>query len=200
MVKTCSVEGCNGKHLAKGYCANHYYQFKRNGYIPTRTRLDANEIIDCIDHAEIVIYDKQNKEIARAIIDSEYIELIKDYKWHLSGEGYVTNNKVGSIHRFLMNPPYDLVVDHINGNKLDNRRCNLRICTQHHNSMNHSVRKNNTSGVTGVTWYKGRNKWHASIMINGKNKHLGYFNTLEEATEARKQAEIDYYGEYRRVD
>ena len=78
-------------------------------------------------------------------------------------------------------------VDHINHNKLDNRKSNLRICTHQQNCMNVS------DNVKGIHYDKSRNKWMAHI----KGKNLGRFNTKEEAIEARKQAEMDYFGEYR---
>lgn len=144
---------------------------------------------------EIVLYNKQGKKIEKAIINVEVIDVVLQYKWHLHG-GYVFSNQVGLLHRFLMNPSDDMVVDHINHNKLDNRRENLRVCTAHQNSMNQSKRCNNTSGVTGIVWDKLRNKWKAQICINSKTKHLGYYTTKEEAIEARRQAEIEYFGEF----
>lgn len=145
---------------------------------------------------EIVLYDKQGKEVARTIIDLEYIDSVKKYKWHLVSNTYVYSDEVGLLHRFLMNPSEDKVVDHINRNPLDNRICNLRTCTQQNNCFNKSMQCNNTSGVAGVTWDKSRNKWLAQIQINKKNKYLGRFATLEEAIAARQQAEMEYFGEF----
>ena len=195
-MRTCSVENCDCRHYAKGYCAKHYYQFKRHGHILERSIYDANEIIEYDDYAEIVLYDKYGNEAARAIIDLEYIDSVKQYKWHLLSSGYAYSTKLGLLHRYIVNPSEDMVVDHINRNPLDNRRDNLRVCTQHENIFNTSMQCNNTSGVIGVTWDKSRNKWIAQIQINGKNKHLGRYNTKEEAIEARRQAEIEYFGDF----
>ena len=197
MSKVCSVEGCNGKHLAKGYCNRHYKQFKKHGHTLERTYRDLNEIIEYDDYAEIVLYDKQGKEIARAIIDLEYVDSVKKYKWsYRKNDGYASNKTTGLLHRFIMNPSDDMVVDHINGNKLDNRRCNLRICTNQQNSFNHKVLINNESGHSGIYFRKDTNKWRARIKVGNKDIHLGYFKTLEEAIEARRQAEIEYFGEF----
>lgn len=198
MSKTCKVDGCESKCLAKGYCNRHYKQYKKYGTITYtgRSRLDTNEIIERDDYAEIVLYDKQNNEIARAIVDLEYVDTVKQYKWCLNRNGYPFNNQVGFLHRFLMNPSDDMVVDHINHNRLDNRISNLRICTQQENCMNSGQRYGTSSGVTGVSWYAQRNKWEAYINISGKRVKLGYFKTKEEAIEARRQAEIEYYGEF----
>jgi hypothetical protein len=199
MSRICSVEGCNNKHLAKGYCTKHYKQFKKHGRILERTKFDPNEIIEYDDHAEIVLYDEGNNEIARALIDLEDIDSVKNYKWYLGNNGYATNNKIGRLHRFIMNPPEDMVVDHIDGNKLDNRRDNLRICTHQENDWNKTLISTNTSGVTGVTKTKW-NTWEARIQVKGKKIHLGTFKTKEEAIQTRRQAEIDYYGGYRRQE
>lgn len=195
MSKTCTVENCNGKHMAKGYCCKHYNQIRKYGHILERTIHDPNEIIEHEDYAEIVLYDKQCNEVARALIDLEHVDSVKKYKWRLK-EGYVFNDKVGaSLHRFLMNPPKDMVVDHINHNRLDNRICNLRICTQHENCLNKSIQCNNISGIAGVSKTRW-NTWQAQIQINGELLYLGCFSTLEEAAEVRRQAEIEYFGEF----
>lgn len=196
--KTCSVEGCNNKHCAKGYCDKHYRQFKKYGKTQ-RTRFDSNEIIEYEDHAEVVLYNKQGEEVARTTIDLDDVDRVKKHKWYLiKSTGYV-HSKTANIllHRFIMNPQDTMVVDHINHNKLDNKKSNLRICEQRQNCMNQGKRKDNTSGITGVSWDKRTNKWVVHIAAN---KHIGYYNTLEEAIEARKQAEIDYFGEYRNDD
>jgi hypothetical protein len=197
-LKICSVEGCNRKHVAKGYCDKHYRQYKKYGETQ-RTRFDSNEIIEYEDYAEIVLYNKQCEEVARALIDLDDIERVSKHKWYLiSSTGYIHCKSANILlHRFIMNPQDDMVVDHINHNKFDNRKSNLRACTQQQNSMNKNMRSNNTSGTVGVSWDKTNRKWIAYIGLNSKIFNLGYYNTLEEATEARKQAEIDYFGEYR---
>lgn len=195
-MRTCSVEGCENKHYAKGYCSKHYTQIRKHGHILEKTRFDANEIIEYDDHAEIILYDKGHNEVARTLIDLEYVDVVKDYKWYSKQEGYVFNNKVGYLHQFIMNPPDGMVVDHINHNPLDNRKENLRICTQHENTMNKSTYCNNTSGILGVNWSKQNGKWLARIQVDGKHIYLGYYDTLEEAAEVRRQAEIEYFGEY----
>lgn len=93
----------------------------------------------------------------------------------------------------------DMQVDHIDRNRLNNNVNNLRWATKSQNSMNASMKSSNTSGVVGVHWHKQRNKWVAYIYINGKRTHIGYFNTLEEATRVRQVAEEKYYGQYRPI-
>lgn len=203
-MKTCKVEGCNGKHKAKGYCDKHYQQYKKYGYILDRSRKDPNEIVEYDDHAEIVLYNKQHEEVGRALIDLEDIDKVKDRIWYMSN-GYAKSNKSSlgnaiKLHRLIIDCPDDKVVDHINHNGLDNRKENLRICTQHQNCMNKSKRVNNTSGITGVSWDKESNKWKSQIAINNRKINLGRYSTKEEAIRVRQEAEIEYYGEYRNKD
>jgi hypothetical protein len=197
MCRTCSVEGCNNKHYGKGYCNKHYQQIKKHGTIFKSYR-DQNDFVVYDDYAEIILRNRDANEVARGKIDIEDIEKIKKYKWSYDAtNGYVVNSKYRiRLNRYLMNCPDDLVVDHINHDKLDNRKNNLRICTKQQNNFNRAITNNKTSGITGVSWEKGLNKWRAYININGEREYLGCFNTIEEATEARKQAEIEYFGEY----
>lgn len=85
-------------------------------------------------------------------------------------------------------------LDHTNEIKDDNRLVNLRLATKQENGHNvSSPQINNTSGFRGVSWHKSAKKWMATITINGKNKHLGYFNTAEEASEVYLAAKKKYH-------
>lgn len=97
-----------------------------------------------------------------------------------------------SLHRWVMDAPKEMHVDHINHETLDNTDINLRLITQAENNQNLRLfRKNNTSGVRGVSWHKRKNKWQAAIRVNKIQIYLGLFNEIEEAenvvTEARKK-------------
>lgn len=112
------------------------------------------------------------------------------------------NNKVYNIHlsREIMNAPKGMDVDHINGDKLDNQKSNLRICTHSENMKNRKRGKNNTSGYKGVSFHKNGNKWRAYIKINGKPKTIGYYDSSKDAAIAyaiayNEYAKI-YYGEF----
>lgn len=83
-------------------------------------------------------------------------------------------------------------IDHINGNRTDNRISNLRVASPQENSKNQRKGVRNTSGVLGVNWSERLGKWRAEISVKGKNKHLGLFDTLEEAYAVRKEAEKKY--------
>lgn len=88
-------------------------------------------------------------------------------------------------------PPND--IDHINRVKTDNRICNLRPATRAENLQNKSMHSNNTSGHTGVCWFKKTQKWQAKITINKKKIHLGYFTDISEAIASRKAAEQKFH-------
>jgi hypothetical protein len=83
-------------------------------------------------------------------------------------------------------------IDHVDGDRSNNDISNLRLVTASDNQRNQKRYKNNTSGHTGVSWYKPYSKWRATICLNGKHKHLGYFDTAEEAAKAREKASNTY--------
>jgi hypothetical protein len=95
-----------------------------------------------------------------------------------------------------MSPPNGYFVDHIDGNKLNNQRSNLRLCTNGENMRNKLEITSNKSGHRGVCRKKNHWKWTATIKLNKKNIHLGYFSAKKEAIAARKLAELKYFGNF----
>lgn len=87
-------------------------------------------------------------------------------------------------------------IDHINGDRADNRISNLRDVQHVENGRNQKLGSTNKSGVNGVHWIQARGKWRAAITVNGKNRHLGHFDTLEAAARARKSAD-EHHGFHR---
>lgn len=132
--------------------------------------------------------------------DKEDYDKIKDICWLKNLRGYLDGQYKGKrylMYRVIMDVTQKTdFVDHINGNTMDNRKCNLRIVTPKINLMNRTMQPSNTSGVTGVTWFKRDSKWMAQIIVDGKHIHLGYYEKFEDAVKARKEAEEKYYGEY----
>ena len=115
-------------------------------------------------------------------------------------KGYVNIMVTGKMYVaqrlawFLMNKSWpDGMVDHINRIPTDNRWCNLRLATRSQNGMNRTEPKNNTSGRKGVCWCKRNGKWFAYIMINQKQKSLGYYDKIDEAIRAREVAEKEFF-------
>ncbi len=112
---------------------------------------------------------------------------------------FVFNNKNYKTHRvawFLYYGKWPNQIDHINGNKKDNRVINLRNVTHTVNNFNKKLRSNNTSKKTGINWCCRYKKWRARINVKGVTYFLGYFNLKKEAVRVRLDAEIKYYGEY----
>lgn len=91
-----------------------------------------------------------------------------------------------------------LELDHINGNRRDNRKINLRFATEAQNGKNRGINCNNTSGVSGVGWRKDLGVWESRIGVNWIRINLGHFKLFEDAVAARKQAEQEYYKEFAR--
>jgi hypothetical protein len=111
--------------------------------------------------------------------------------------------KIHKIHRLVALTFYFMddgnetkAVDHIDRDKTNNNIFNLRFCTTSENKRNTGLVRTNTSGFKGVNWDKVKQKWRAQIKTNGKKKHLGHFNTKEEAYEAYKKASKEYHGDF----
>ena len=141
------------------------------------------------------------------LINKEDLNNILKYKRYISvnssGYAYFRYKQADYfLHRLIMGLPtrYDnmtkLIVDHLNGNRLDNRKSNLRICRKEKNPINCKKYKNNTSGCKGVSWLKRLNKWQVVIHKNKKRIYLGVYSDLKEAITVRKEAEKKYFGEF----
>ena len=118
------------------------------------------------------------------------------YYWKVAIDGvrYKTSRIIYAMHYGAFAD--DLQVDHINGDCRDNRAENLRLATASQNNMNTGLRRNNTSGVKGVSWCKLRSKWFAQIYVSGTNMRLGFFDDINDARRAREEAELRLHGEF----
>lgn len=137
--------------------------------------------------------------------DKEDYKLIKPYYWYYDTNGYVATRSINTseirLHRFVMHAEDGIVIDHKEhphgkDKKIDNRKCNLRRATDSQNAMNRHKNTNNTSGIKGVGWKKENQKWQAYIGKDLRQIHLGYFENFEDAVKARKQAEVELFGEW----
>lgn len=150
-----------------------------------------------------VIKDHENYEVSNLgnIRNTKTGRILKP---HVTNGGYCNvslNRKLKLIHQlvaksFLENPNNLEVVDHINNDKTDNSVNNLRYATIQQNCRNKILSSNNTSGYKGVSWYKPLHKWKASITIDKKKNHIGYFCTIEEALNARLKAVEQHFGDF----
>lgn len=150
----------------------------------------------------IILEDRFGKEKARALIDTKFIDKISHRKWYLQTRGYVASSRPFplKLHRFIMGTPKGIGTDHKNGNKLDNRISNLRICSQEFNNKNVSLRKDNTSGYKGVSWSKQYNKWRVQINIKNKRVIVGYYNNKLYAAYVYNQVCLIHYGSFAKLN
>lgn len=142
-----------------------------------------------------------------AIVDAARYDWAMQWNWHalytrhtrtyyaMRHERIGGAQKTFSLHRQLLGEP-DGLVDHKNGDTLDCRLANLRVCTHAQNNANHRPQINNSSGCPGVGWHKAHRKWHAHITVNGKMIHLGYYFEKSNAIRVRQDAERRYFGEF----
>lgn len=141
----------------------------------------------------------KNQPPIKVIIDESDYERVSRYKWFITN-GYIAtrmiNKKMTYLHRFILNTPEGKVTDHINHNKLDNRKENLRICTSRENSINCKLSKNNNTGFRGTSFEKDRGVYSAYLMVNRKKVHLGRYENLKDAIDARMAGEKKYFGIY----
>lgn len=130
--------------------------------------------------------------------DGDYEMLVAlGKRWCVSG-GYAVNGSLGPLHRFLLKAPAGVMVDHRDGDKLNNRRGNLRLCTNSLNQANRQVVRG-VSPFKGVTWQRrpdGRGFWNAKLIVNGVVSYLGRYNTDLEAAAAYNAAATEAFGEF----
>ena len=145
----------------------------------------------------------------QALVSDEDFDRVSSLTWHEKTGGYARNTvhlgklngrqklRHVTMHRFIMGAGKGQIVDHINGNKLDNRRENLRFCTKSQNNA-HGINlyKNSTSGLRGVHFHKRDRVWSTKIQVNKLPIHLGYFDTKEEAYATYVAASQLYFGEF----
>lgn len=199
-MNVCSCCGRNNAKMNSQYgdylCYKHMGQFVRFGKVldnNPRTCNDLNEIIIDGDISYIVLYNAQSEEIGRAIIDTKNIDLVKDKKWRINikrNKPYaVTGSGAGNqvyLARLIMNCiQKELEVDHITGNTLDNRECNLRILSHNDNVLNTKSKCTNKFGVRGISYNKKHNTYVVDFCYKKDRYYLKPFRSLEEAIACR---------------
>lgn len=135
-----------------------------------------------------------------AVVDEEVLPICESKKWYLSAGGrIVSTDEDAYLSRVIMGNPKG-VVDHINGDVFDNRKSNLRVCSQRQNSCNQKKHKGSLSCFKGVHWHKALKKWRARITPAGKSIHLGLYESEIAAAKAYDNAAREYYGEFARLN
>lgn len=137
-------------------------------------------------------------------IDKADEMLVRQYKWSCCTDAHgnvsIVNSKGRTVHDLILITPKGMEADHIDLDRLNNRRSNLRIVTHQQNQCNQPLQKNNTSGVTGVSFYPPRQKFRARIKVCQHDIHLGYYRSFEEAVQARNVGMEFMFGEYGRYN
>lgn len=144
-----------------------------------------------------------------AIVDDEDYEWLSQYKWYVHTGGYAARHTVQRdvgkqkrknlyMHRIVLGVNGKEHCDHKNGNKLDNRKCNLRQATNSQNMWNSCKQKQNTSGYKGV--FKHRDSWAARTSFHNKPIHIGTYSTKEEAARAYDEKAKELFGEFARLN
>ena len=210
--KICSHPDCQNGILARGFCQSHYSLEVKLGRIKVKHYKVPNEVIDQGDHYELVITDRYGEEIARTKIDKEVLNDVLCHRWSLVRRKNDTtkyastmyDGKLILLHRFLTG--FEGLTDHINGDGLDNRLCNLREATPAQNNYNSPKQKTNTCGFKGVSLDRGGKKrkrkpiYRAQIKADGKYKNIGRFHTAIEAARAYDKAAKELHGEFARLN
>lgn len=146
-----------------------------------------------------------------ALVDDCDFEELNKFKWHAyqcgknfyAGRGIWVDGKTYSIkmHRQILGLTTSKIhCDHINGNGLDNRRCNLRKCTHAENQRNVGINRLNKTGFKGVSWHSRDKRFEAKIRIEGVKKHIGYFVSVSDAARAYDEAAKKYHGEFAKLN
>lgn len=142
----------------------------------------------------------------QSLIDKDDLPVIERYVHHFNKRhGYACCN-VGPnghthpvpFHKMIINAPKGMYIDHINGNRLDNRRCNLRLVTPSMSRVNSAPKRNSKSGYKGVVWHNQMKRWGAQIGVYGKVETLGWFDDPADAARAYDAKAKEIYGEYAR--
>jgi len=147
----------------------------------------------------IPLHNRDGDVVAYALVDDEDYEWLSQHKWSANPDGYAlsrlgtTHGPLVRMHRLILSCKND--VDHINGNRLDNRRQNLRPATRAQNSANQRPR-GGSSKFKGVSWHKKAGKWMAYIMVNYKRVYLGLHVVEEDAARAYDIAAMRLFGEF----
>lgn len=138
-----------------------------------------------------------------ALVDDEDYPVVSQYKWSYDKNGYVVRKVVKSkrqkkvmLHRFLLDAPDGMDVDHVNKHKLDNRRRNLRLATRSQNNANSGPKPGSSSIYKGVSWSKRDQRWYSGICIDGQRIHLGTFRNDIDAAKAYDKAAHAAWGEF----
>lgn len=196
MVGKCKIKNCNREATREGLCGRHYQQQQKHGKIFDRTKYDNNEIQIKDNYAEITVYDEKQDKKEKVLIDIDKVSKIKECKIYTNSRGYaVVNYKQDKLYltEFLFGETDELYIFK-NKNPLDCRKKNLLLSDRSELGKRVKIPVSNKTGIKGVHKYKRTGKYEAYITNKGTKYHLGAYDTLEEAKQARLEGEKRYWG------
>ena len=195
-------EKAESRYNGKEYCHRHYMQMYHHQTISDYTIYECNQYVKYDTYAEIILKNKYGEEVARTKVDLDDFDRVIPHKWYCHEyenfkqycTGTLKDGEKIRLHHYILNISKNTlkgkVVDHINGDSLDNRKSNLRIVSQQENLLN--MKPNDPLKGIRIYYLKdGTPRYGARISYNYKTISLGTYNTLEEAQQARKKAEIE---------
>lgn len=192
--KICSLDSVKYGHTTSCGCIKRESTIKSN-----ISRKKYNQYY--VD-AKNIVYVKLSNCDDEMLCDIEDWNKLKKYCWYKNRHGYaqafnVDTSKHILFHSNVIQINDNFVCDHINGNRIDNRKCNLRQASYSQNAMNRKVKSTNKTGYTGI--YESSGRFGVNITINKETIFLGYFDNIKDAIKARQDAEFKYFGEFRRA-
>jgi hypothetical protein len=144
-----------------------------------------------------------------ALVDTEDYERVMQHCWYFDGwyavrngrrKGGVHQQPKHRLHHLILPPSAGLEVDHVNGDRLDCRRANLRLATHEENMRNTDRRSSNVSGYKGVSWHRQKRRWRARITVGGKERTIGYYQSVTDAALAYNAAAVRLHGDFARLN
>ena len=198
MTNACTIAGCYGKHVARGFCDKHYRRLVKHGsphvvVCRRETHLGIGKsafVLDGLGHVVLASGEM-------AYVDCEDVSLVSDHGWALHKDGYAharINGRLILMHRYIMSAKAGEITDHINRNRLDNRKDNLRLCTLSQNGQN-ACKRTNRNRFKGA-YRNRRGWWDARIRVNKKQLFLGSYPSEEDAAIVYNVAAQIFHGEF----
>ncbi len=153
---------------------------------------------------KVITVSLKRVESVASLVDDEDFAKFSRLAWHVSSNGYVVSSQPASnprtvfLHRAILDAKPGQIVDHRDGDPLNNQKNNLRFCTHIQNCQNSRVPSNSTSGIKGVVWHKRSKKWVVRIRNCGKRIHVGSYVSKDNAAKAYMEAAKRLHGEFAR--
>lgn len=198
------VPECRLQVFSKGCCRRHYNQLYRYGHIKDATVFEPNKINIIGDVAHIHLRNPQGQTRQVALIDANDAEIAAKHMWKLDSDAVVAKGfKIGKRYRFTLPrlllglKDEKVLVTHANGDLFDCRRSNLNPVNRDLVSLKAKIPSTNKSGFKGVC--RERKKWHAYLHVGNRKISGGYYQELQEAVEARKRLEAQYFREWKMI-